>query len=303
MGRASSLSMGALWMALSVAGCADHGSGLSSGVRGELGLAAFGWGCLGDGDLGCTAEGFGQEVAVGADFEITARASSVLPDEVHTGRLVAASPDRVERQAGWGPDDWEPRSITRFTALSAGRFSVMLLSTSDDVIDYAHVEAAPVDHLALRRLRDEGEEFEELPTPPPPLDMGLPIDSVRLIPGTLTYVRAEPLDEGGQPLVGNLPFEWETTDEQVATVVRTEGNEATIDTHRTGDVEIVVTTGDIEGRFWFRAQARSEGPTRRRPGEDDSTGGDTDTSDTDTSETDTGETDTGTDGATSGGMQ
>ncbi len=282
--------------ALLSGGCANDFGGSPGAARGELGLATFEWRCSGPGDNACSQETFIGAAARGAEFRIRATPAGSLPSKVKADVVATAGADLVTRLSTEGPYTESNAVDANFLAEQEGTLTLMLLSQRDEVIDYTHVRVAEVDHLTLRRLcADPG------PVEPSGDEMSTDSDgdasgTVRLTPGGVIMVRAEPRDSTGLELVGQLEYTWESTDPTVASLSAQDGNEIRLETHKVGDVEIVVTAGGVEGRFWFQARGRSEGPKRRRPGED--TGG---TSDGTTGTG--GTTGSDTDASTSGGMQ
>jgi hypothetical protein len=166
------------------------------------------------------------------------------------------------------------------------------------VADYVGLSLQPVTSLAV--VRDCTAE-------------GCPTDGSTVgsaFVGERIDLRAEPYG-GGSLLVGDLVYGWESLTPEVATVSFDGGHLATLELLHEGTAFVRVTGGEVEDTVAIMVV--SEGPHRRRPGEDGS-GSDTGTeSGTDGTASDTGtgsgsDTGSGTDtdagsGTTTGGMQ
>ena len=283
-------------LAFTLASCADDGDGAGPQHNaGELGLAYFSWSCVSDGDLGCEGDGrFPSLVAVGSTYRPSFTLSSRVPDEIDVGWVEIASPARAT-----------PVSNGRLTADRQGSVTLMALDINGAVVDFTTIEQRPIADLDLRLASSDpfGDCEGETDGCTPDGDS----DSASLVfqPESTVRLRVEPLTAAGEPLVGDIHYEWMVRPLSSIVIDEEDGNEIEFYIERPTEFEITVTGGGVAKAFHYRTA--DEGPRRPRPGSMDS-GTDGDSSGTETdfgsdSGTDTGTGTTGgdTDGGSSTG--
>lgn len=292
--------MGALLGVVLTTACSDDGGG-GSPAQGDLGYATFRWECAGLGDVACLpekVEGFPRTVAVGARFAASFELDGSVPRELRAGWLELVGPKASLRSSNEGGYDYEGEVApsATFEALAAGSITLRAMAEDDTVADYVGLSLVPVTSLAVVR--------DCTATTCADASDGGAVLSV--VVGEEIDVRAEPYGSGAL-LVGDLDYGWESLAPEVATVGSDGGHRATLHAMQEGTAFLRVTAGGAEDTVAISIV--SNGPHRRRPGDDGSDGssgsdsgtaGDSDTgSGTDTDATGT---DTGT-GTTTGGMQ
>ncbi|MEM7156416.1 MAG: hypothetical protein AAF799_26420 [Myxococcota bacterium] len=281
-------------LACSLTACTDDGDGNGpQHSSGDLGLAFFSWSCVSDGDLACEAgDRFPSRVAVGSTYRPSFRLANRVPDEVDAGWVDIASPARAT-----------PVSNGRLRAEHEGEVTLIALALNGAVVDFTTIEQHEVADLELRLAA--ADPFAECDGDTEGCDTtGTTYDSLAFQPGFTSRLRVEPINSRGEPLIGDIDYEWTVRPSANVVIEDDDGNEIDLFIKRPTEFELTVSGGGIVRAFHYRTA--DEGPRRPRPGsmdpdtEGDSTGMDTDG--TGDSGTDTG-SDTGTSegGDTEGG--
>lgn len=263
-------------------GC-EGGSGGGRG-DGELGFATFRWECAGPGDLACITErveSFPRGVALGSTFELSYTLHGHVPVDAGWIEQVGSTHAQELSSSGNYEGDYdygveiEPRAS--YLAQAAGDLTLLALAQDDTVADFITLSIEPVTSLALvRDCRSRSCSGESDGDAVGAVLMGSTID-----------VRAEPFG-GGTRLVGDIDYAWESLTPEIAALVQTDGNVATLELLAPGIAYLRVQGVDLEDTVAIEVTSNvmSEGPHRRPP----------------SGETEGGSTDgTGTESGTSGG--
>lgn len=193
----------------SLLGCDDEDD--SDGRPGELGSNHFFYGCANPADdVQCREDldSFPDFIAVGARFELNARhnSSSLFVKPASSVLVSSASGE--------------------FRFLRPGFSAFLALDSRDELKDFVHLEAIPVDEIQV-----EG-------------SFGQHVTEVTLPAGRTMTLVAVPLGDG-EELAGSLSFRWATDDERVVRVPR-RGTEIRLEALREGSALLRVELDEVE---------------------------------------------------------
>jgi hypothetical protein len=198
------------WLALCVLpalmGCDDDESG---SLPGEIGNNHFFYVCSTIDDAHCRdgLTGFPEKIAVGGSFELPAR-----DDDGDTLTVRSASPVMVT------PLDQE------FRFRRAG-FNAFLAFDFGEFVDFAHVEAVPVDDILVVDSFGRSES------------------TLTLVGGERTTMTAVPIDAVGDTLAGSLVYRWASDDDSVVDV-ESVGTSVQLTAIGNGTAQVRVSHGD-----------------------------------------------------------
>lgn len=183
----------------------------SAALPGELGSNQFFYGCSSLDDVQCREEltSFPDFVAVGARFELNA--SRDLGSSLF---IKPASPSLVSAAVG------------EFEFLEPGISAFLALDDNEELKDFIHLEAVPVDEIQV-----EG-------------SFGQRVSEVTLEAGRELTLVAVPMGDD-EELAGSLSFRWETEDERVVQVPR-RGTEIRLEARQEGRALVRVELDDVE---------------------------------------------------------
>lgn len=211
------------WLLLSLfsllAGCSSA-AGIPETGNGELHQGTFVYACSSNADFECGA---------------TTATAPALPSGIAVGsnfdlRFVSAVPTKLEPSASFFTVDIDGT----FHATRAGYGVVLVKDESGNVVDFVNLHVKTIASLEIDGLEP----------------------GTSLTVGETRTITAAAFDSVGVHLAGTLPLEWESADEDIATVTVTDSNRAlgsaTLHAVAAGTARIRVVTGASTGSLSFK---------------------------------------------------
>lgn len=211
-------------LAAPLVGCDDDSD--STALPGELGSNEFFYDCSTLDDIQCREDltAFPDFIAVGASFELNAS-----PDFGSSLFIKPASPRIVSAAAG------------EFRFLEPGFSAFLAIDDDDELRDFVHLEAVPVDEIQV-----EG-------------SFGQRVTEITLAPGRVMTLIAVPFGDDAE-LAGSLSFRWSTDQETVVRVPR-RGTEVRLEALEEGTALVRVELDQVEALIQVTVTEAESEPT------------------------------------------